>query len=202
MKKFLVAIALTICVAAIGQTEKGRMSVGGNISLDYLSAKSNHFSTDINPEFGIFVDDNLYLGFAWGNSFRVGIRQEDGYSDIDLESRIFSTGIGPKLAYYYPLSEQLYAYSMVSGSVNYLKSTFEYLQFDDVKGKNTYKTNTYKLGAGIGLAFFFSENTSINCELAYAFQKEFISEQQPIASNNEEILGNQIKFNVGFTIYL
>ena len=71
MKKVLLTLsaAVALTFAAHAQTEKGKITLGGNVSYDYSKIKDSNSETNvlgITPTVGYFVNDNFAVGTGLG----------------------------------------------------------------------------------------------------------------------------------------
>lgn len=169
----------TLCLVLMAylcqaQTEKGNWMLGGDIGLG-LGAGGNFFtySGQMNPNLGYFVKDNLALGLKT----RVNIA---GRRDQFSQTYTFS----PFARYYFDTKKEKIK-PFVQGELGY-----EY--FNLKRTGFTFPDHRLKSSLSTGLAFFLSENVSLETSVRYDYRNGL----------DGSIPAHDIGFNLGFQIHL
>lgn len=109
-----VLLALITSIAAKAQTDKGTMSIGGDISYQTTSFSGGGSSTttSLSPSFGYFLSDRLALGLSLGIS----------NTSTTGSPSTSTTSIAPFIRYYKFTSENKFAF-FVHGQIGYSTTT-------------------------------------------------------------------------------
>ena len=193
MKRF-VMVLLTSCLAmgAYAQFEKGTMMVGGSFGADFTTNKSKYdgnsytngkyVDVSFDPQFGIFVINNLAVGGGIGIS--TSSFKED---DTDFKSVTHEFTIQPMARYYLEPGIFFQGKLMFGGATD--KDT-ENGETD----KTEYAVNGWSLSAGY--AIFLNNVVAIEPQLGYG-GKGYRNKDTEVKSVDSGIF-----LRVGFQIYL
>ncbi len=205
---------LTICFFAFSigflnaQTNQGKLLVGISSGSDifdigYTTSKqksdsngsedpSKSFSTNLHPNMGYFIVDNLAIGL----DLSVGLTiYKTGSDDIKITSTNLSAG--PFVRYYVPVSNVL-PFAELRGSFGTHKSKFDYSDntyledFEDNMGIMTF-------GGGIGLAAPLGERVMVDILAGYHSVRYKEREDNV---DNERTINGTLGLEVGFVIIL
>ncbi|ELR73843.1 hypothetical protein C900_00007 [Fulvivirga imtechensis AK7] len=196
MKKFLLVVfALVGFLASVNaQTEKGSITAGGNISIDFEKEKfksgsttvdvGNNTSFTFNPLVGFFIMDGLAAGLE------VNLQTSKFKSDDDtFESKFNAISIGPFVKYYHTSG----AFGM--GSIG----------FGSAKSESTNNNNTNEAEFGLftwrlggGYALFLNDHVSLEPMLSYG---SFVTKDKD-SDQDEKDITNGFQISVGFHIFL
>jgi len=188
----LVLMASCLAIGAFAQFEKGTMMVGGSFGADFKTNKSkydgntytngNYVDVSFDPQFGIFVIDNLAVGGGLGMS--TSAYKED---DSDYKSVTNEFTIQPMVRYY--LKQGIFFQGK--------------LMFGGAKDKTTnngntdvtkYNVNGWSLAAGY--AIFLNNIVAIEPQIGYG-GKGYRNKDTDVKS-----IDNGLFLRVGFQIYL
>ncbi|MCF3111531.1 porin family protein [Niabella sp. CC-SYL272] len=166
-KQVMAVILLFITLTVHGQTEKGRITIGGSSELSFTNGKQNYTmagepSGDIrfrefnfSPYGGYFIMKDLLL------SFQVMLKASKTttvYSNGNTaESRTSAMSLGPNICYYLPVGTQLRPY--VQAGVVYAWSG---------TGDDTNKFSGFTMGGILGGAYFINKQAAVELGLRYA----------------------------------
>jgi len=187
-----------------GQTEKGRVLLGGQTNLTFLS-KSSSWKTDdgsgeyyrtryleITPQIGYFLSNNLLAGILVPLSYKKEF--EDYYS---LKSS--SIDFVPLLQLYFSKSKvKPYIYGA-------LGTGFGKIINDDPDFPSPVKYNTISFiwDVGAGAAFFLNNNVSIDLGFGYAYNSDNIKSKSPIVFDPErKDIDKGFLTEIGVYVYL
>ncbi|GAA0539205.1 outer membrane beta-barrel protein [Chitinophaga japonensis] len=168
--------------AAVAQTQKGNLMVGGNISnfgLDFLDGGGTRFSMDITPKVAYFIKDDLALG---------------GYAKMGLVTAkdagtTTQYGIGA-LGRYFIQDSRVRKLEFSRRARFFLEAN---AGFGGSSNSNTDASTTgLDIGFGPGLAYFITPNVALEALLKYELTVGFGS----------ATTSNRLNLGVGFQIYL
>lgn len=189
MKKLLLlatVIPILSTTAANAQPRKGDWLVGANIAglSGYVDPGVNsHFDVHIVPSAGYFLTNRLAIGTGIGLGYHANSKKIHG----------FNYGVSPFLRYYFSKKEGMelkraYLFTDVSAGYN------GFTQKNKVN--NTKITgNLLNAGAGLGLAYFITQNVSIEG----LFKVNYSTGINGINSNFAQF---RPSLGIGFNIYL
>ncbi len=174
---------------AFSQTEKGTLIVSGKSSLEFIHTKtkislkgtgssydSKVNSFDFMPAVGYFVADNFAVAFS-GN-----------YSHSwDNDSKSNQIILMPTLMYYIPLE---------SSFRPYIQAGFGYVGLTDKDDFDKYSYSGYAFGVGLGLAYFISDNISVDLGIQWIRTK--LTSEKP---KNLKTIDNSLGSVIGFTLF-
>lgn len=188
----MVLMASCLAIGAFAQFEKGTMMVGGSFGADFKTNKSkydgntstngNYVNVSFDPQFGIFVINNLAIGGGLGMS--TSAYKEDG-SDYKTVTNEFT--VQPMVRYY--LQQGIFFQGK--------------LMFGGAKDKTTnngntdvtsYAVNGWSLAAGY--AIFLNNIVAIEPQIGYG-GKGYRNKDTDVKS-----VDNGLFLRVGFQIYL
>lgn len=201
MKKLLLLL-LFVSQFTFSQTNEGTFIFSGNTSANFSQSKtkSGNFETettnfDINPTFGYFVKNNLYIGLAGTFQF------SHVNNDQDFITKSTLTVLMPSVGYYFPVEGKLKPF--VSGSFGYAnlvekyESNFEPIfpdpAFEPIQIE---KFNGFAYALAGGASYFITEHFSLDAQLSY----NFIQVENKNNNNEREVSG--LGFRIGFSIFL
>ena len=193
MKKFvMVLLASCLAAGAYAQFEKGTMMVGGSFGADFKTNKTKYdgntytngkyVNVTFDPQFGIFVINNLAIGGGLGMSTSAYKDDDSDYKEVTNEFTI-----QPMVRYYLQPGVFFQGKMMFGGAKT--KVT------DDGPTDNTeYAVNGWSLAAGY--AFFLNNVVAIEPQLGYA-AKGYRNKDNDVKS-----VDGGVFLRVGFQIYL
>ncbi|WMJ74094.1 hypothetical protein RCC89_13100 [Cytophagaceae bacterium ABcell3] len=149
---FSFLIFLSSSVLCNAQTEKGSYMVGGH---GYASF-TNGFSMLISPNIGYFLADGFVLGA--GPSLTVG--SFTGHKSYSGGLNLFSR-------YYIGLTQSLQMFGQVHGTLRYTHQRVDMRYFFDEDHISISNSFRGKFGGGLGLAYFFTEQVSLEALFRY-----------------------------------
>jgi hypothetical protein len=164
MKKITMLITL-LCITAMAyaQFEKGTMLVGGSLGADFTTEKAkfsgNSITTgkyvefSLDPQFGIFIIDNLAVGGALGFSTYTYNEEGDDYKYVSNEITI-----EPMVRYY--LAQGIFFQGRFILGTSTDKTTE-----DGTTDKDPYTVSGFSLAAGY--AYFLGDHVAIEPQLGY-----------------------------------
>ncbi|MBL4561747.1 MAG: outer membrane beta-barrel protein [Labilibaculum sp.] len=198
MRLIFTICTLFCCTSLLlGQTEKGKIFIGGQSSLSF-SSMDNELKSDLGdedqgstttfefvPQMGYFVADGLVIGAELG--FSSSKEKEDGY-----EYKTSTIALGPFVRYYF-------------GKTNvkpYLHGGFGFGSASEKEegygsDEEDYKLSVYGFGGGVGI--FINEKIAIDLGVGYSSVTVKPDEDY---DGDPKIVTNGIGFNVGFSISL
>ena len=150
MKKLLFGI-LFLCIAqfSFAQTSSGTRLVGidGNIGLNFIENNDDQIFLSLNPSYGVFIQDNLAIGGTLGLEYqKLGSSSSTALSLLPFGRYYFGeTG-----------SYQFFAEAALGLYLQGQKNNF---------GSDNETALRFQLGPGV--AFFLSENVSLDLQLLY-----------------------------------
>ncbi len=160
MKKVFYTINILVILFFLSNTLQaqvgaGTKSVGGSIGISAYTQKVNDIKinssgVNINPGFDYFILDRVAVGvnLSYGIS-----KYKQGENMVDYANSLFA--IGPYGRYYFPLvEEKFYAYGEAGFQLIFGK-------VKDLIRSNSNNYSSYSLYASPGLAYFISENLSM-----------------------------------------
>lgn len=178
----LAFMALLFSTAAMAQTQKGNLMVGGNLSnfaLNFLEGGGTRFQMDITPKIAYFVRDNVALG---------------GYAKFGLitaknQGTSTSYGIGA-LGRYFIENQKVRQLEFSQRSRFFVEANAGFGgNNESLSGANN---NGLDLGIGPGLAYFITPNVALEALLKYELTVGFGS----------ATTSNRLNLGVGFQVYL
>ena len=193
MKRF-VMVLLTSCLAmgAYAQFEKGTMMIGGSFGADFTTNKSKYDGNSVtngkyvdvsfDPQFGIFVINNLAVGGGIGIS--TSSYKED---DTDFKSVTHEFTIQPMVRYYLEPGIFFQGKMMFGGAIDKDSENGE-------TDKTEYAVNGWSLSAGYPI--FLNNVVAIEPQLGYG-GKGYRNKDTEVKSVDSGIF-----LRVGFQIYL
>ena len=196
MKKyFLILLSVWAIQTSYSQTEKGKMFIGGQISLSGSSnsrldtlfgSSSNSVAFTFAPSFGYFIANNVAIGatvmFGTSNSTQNFINQGAGgipSSKLTDKSTSLNLGFGGFACYYINITDKLKAY--FNGGINYTNSTSKYTNiYSNYPGNSSIdqpQINTISLAVTPGLIYFITPKIGIetsfgNMSYSYSSSKD------------------------------
>jgi len=185
---------LTSCLAmgAYAQFEKGTMMIGGSFGADFTTNKSKYDGNSVtngkyvdvsfDPQFGIFVINNLAVGGGIGIS--TSSYKED---DTDFKSVTHEFTIQPMVRYYLEPGIFFQGKMMFGGAIDKDSENGE-------TDKTEYAVNGWSLSAGY--AIFLNNIVAIEPQLGYG-GKGYRNKDTEVKSVDSGIF-----LRVGFQIYL
>ena len=193
MKKF-VMVLLTSCLAigASAQFEKGTLLVGGSFGADFKTNKSKYdgntytngkyVDVSFDPQFGIFVINNLAVGGGLGMS-------TSAYNDDDSDYRSVTNEftIQPMVRYYLDPGVFFQGKLMFGGAKDKTRDNGD-------TDETEYSVNGWSLSAGY--AFFLNNVVAIEPQLGYG-GKGYRNKDTDVKSVDSGIF-----LRVGLQIYL
>ncbi|MDH4092776.1 MAG: autotransporter outer membrane beta-barrel domain-containing protein [Cyclobacteriaceae bacterium] len=192
MKKIaMLFTALCVTTGAFAQFEKGRMLVGGSLEADFTTERSkfdgnsnrtgkySEFSLD--PQFGIFIIDNLAVGGAIGLSTYTYKEDDSDYKYVSNELTI-----EPMARYYLPQGIFFQGMFILGSSSD--KSTN-----NGNTNKDKYAVSGFALSAGY--AYFLMDNVTVEPQLGYR------SKGYKDKSNDVKDVDAGLFIRIGFQIY-
>ncbi len=189
---YLSALLIFVSTNIYGQTEKGKWLVGNSIglmSIGYastsfsvanisLASSSEAFRIGFSPNVGYFILDNMSISIRGNYSYQ-------SYAPRGVGLKVKSVMIGPRINYFIKLNSKLSLYFTASGLFG---SNIVYVQNIEQKGGiQSYIFST-------GLAYFLSDNVSINTEVFYNTSR--LNGNLQVSSNN--LLGIDLGVNFFF----
>ena len=179
MKKvFLFAMFVTAvgAVQSTAQLQKGSVLIGGDLAgFDLGLNEGSTFTMSLTPKVAKFVRDNVALG----------LYVDFGLSTAKGRGTSASYGVGALGRYYFPKAD-----------VNVAKSTRFFTEANvGIEGVNTAggnSTNGLGLGFGPGLAYFVTNDISLESLLKY----------NGIIGFGSSATSSRLQLNLGFQIYL
>lgn len=166
-KPVLTLIFCLMAAAAMAQTAKGTISLGG--ALGIRTEKEEDFDTDagpyvaksstvfIAPSVGFFLADGMELGLNLGfSSTKTKLDPDDG-DVVDLPT-VSETVIGPYFKYYMFTANEKFAFT-VNASLLFGMSKFSPDEGDDVKG------SSLQFSVSPGFSYFFTDKIGLDFEL-------------------------------------
>ena len=150
MKKLLFGILfLSITHLSFSQTSSGNKMVGldGNLSLVFVDNSDDLFNLNLNPNYGVFIQDNLAVGGALGINYQ---------SLSGTSSTAFS--LLPFARYYFaePDTYQFFVEAALGLYLQGQKNSF---------GSDNETALRYQFGPG--MAFFLSDHVSFDLQLLF-----------------------------------
>lgn len=182
-KLTLALTALLFSTAAVAQTQKGNLMVGGNISnfnLNFLGGGGGTaFTMDLTPKIAYFIRDNVALG---------------GYGRLRLET---AKDAGTNTTYGVGVLGRYFVEDKNVRQLEFSKRSRFFLEANAGFGGNNYSesganNNGIDLGIGPGVAFFITPNVALEALLKYELTVGFGS----------ATTSNRLNLGVGFQIYL
>jgi len=179
----LAVMALLFSTAAVAQTQKGNLMVGGDISnfnLNFLGGGGGTaFTMDLTPKIAYFIRDNLALG-GYGR-FSLATAKDQGTNT--------TYGIGA-LGRYFIEDKKVRQLEFSQRSRFFVEATAGF-------GGNNYSetginNNGLDIGFGPGLAYFITPNVALEALLKYELTVGFGS----------ATTSNRLNLGVGFQVYL
>lgn len=202
---------LGIAFLANGQTEKGKILIGGETKLNFTSLNSiwksddgngkegNILNFDFSPQFGLFVKDNFALGVQLPLTYSFEKKENvHKYSST-------SVALAPFIRYYFG-KNNIKPYLHGGVGLGYQKYKYgNYGLYPDSEpdpGFNpildlNYGMFLYELGGGISI--FINEKTSIDVGLGYS---SISSKSLEDNDNNYRIITRGIGLGLGFSVIL
>ena len=192
-------LSFFIYTCVVGQTEQHNFLIGGSMSLNKTNLKwksdneSGDYGTEFNfnlkPSFGFFVADGLAIGLNLDIEFSEENNDEE---DETLKSSMNCLGLFIRY-YFLNLKVKPFLHGDIStGNIN-IKAESSYYGSNSINGSVT------KLDFGGGVAFFFTDNTSL--ELIAYYGNSSVKPNDDNYSNYRQIqsgLGIDIGFNIFF----
>ena len=203
MKKIILlvaAVALSLSSMA-QQTDKLRVLAGGIFNMSFggsnsttnyttgsptKSPTSTTFDFSLTPDVGVFLFKNFALGLQLESS--INSKKQDS-----IKSTNSSFNVGPFVRYYYKMGK-FAPFFQVSYGVGTISTSGTGLTTSKVKGS--------VLGFGPGIALFLNDRIGIEALLNYQHLSQNTDFNGLGGINNVKNIGNNIKFNVGFQVYL
>ena len=192
-KLFLVGAALSICLTATAQIEKGRILASGSLGFNFSNyrdiedgvTESDSKSTSfwLTPRAGIFITDAIMVGTAIG--FSAGMTKYDDGDKYNYSSVSFT----PFVRYYLP--QKFFGQLEVGPGIETDKWDFDSGTDDEDK----YSLLIWSIGAGY--AHFLNDNVSI--EPMISFTSTNYTDRD---NTNQKDKYGDLGFQVGFSIYL
>lgn len=184
---------------SFGQTKQGNFVVSGATGIQFINSnsksiydgktnysyKTNSFS--ISPSFAYFVTDNLAIGLS--GSFNSYSEKEEG-NNYDYSST--SSLIMPMLLYYIPMEDNVRPFLQVGAGIS--SSSDKYNESGGYSDKSSSSGTAFNIGAG--LAYFVSENISLNFGVSYTKSKTTDGDNKKSETQDGNFGGN-----VGLSIY-
>lgn len=189
-RQSLILLAFFICMSVYSQTEKGKMFIGGQISLsttsnpglDTLSTVDRTaFSIKISPNFAYFIKDN----FAIGGNFSLGYSNSTNeYAYINQvaylqtdKSNSTSIGIGGFARYYAKITDKFFFFMHGGATYTYQKDKSDqtYINLSHTLENKQTHSNTIAVALSPGLVYFVTPKLGIQAtfgELAYSFTSQ------------------------------
>ena len=178
-KSFFILFAVFLMQTAYSQTEKGKMFIGGQLSLtrntnsvldSLISIDNNTGGFSISPDFGYFIKDNLAIGATL--SFETS-DQTQNYNDYQFSSstktinkyNTTSYGVGLFARQYYNITGNFKFY--LNGGINYeYQTTMTSTKFTNPYPNNypynqENHINNYSINITPGLVYFISPKIGI-----------------------------------------
>lgn len=196
MKKFLLVVfaLFGFLVTTNGQTEKGSIMAGGNISLNIQNEKiktgsttfdvGNSTSFTFNPTGGYFFIDGLAAGLD------INLQTSKFKSDDDsYESKSTTISIGPFVKYYH--SSNFFG----MGSIGFGSSKSEVTNNGN-SGEAELGVSRWRLGAGYAL--FLNDHVSLEPMLSYGA----LTFKDKDADPESKDISSGLQFSIGFQIFL
>ncbi|MBW7914984.1 MAG: outer membrane beta-barrel protein [Taibaiella sp.] len=189
MKKLLLLIAVVPAITATvahAQPRKGDWMVGANIAglSGYVDpGVKSHFDIHIVPSAGYFFTNRLAIGTGVGLGYHANSKKAHG----------FNYGVSPFLRYYFSKKEGMVAkkaYLFTEVSAGYNGYTYSD-KVNNVKLTN----NALHAGGGAGLAYFITQNVSIEGLFK-------VNYSTGINGINNNLAQFRPSLGIGFNIYL
>lgn len=176
----LVMFAMLFGSAAMAQTQKGNLMVGGdltNFGFNFQKG-STKFDFNLTPKLGYFIKDDLAIG---------------GYVNFGLST---AKGAGSTVDYGIGAFGRYFINDKNVKKLEFSKRARFFVEanagFAGTNPASGASTNGLNLGAGPGLAYFITPNVALEALVKYDL----------IVGFGNSVTSNQLGFNLGFQIYL
>lgn len=179
MKKLLIAFLLLLTsVGTYAQFNKGRMLVGGQLSLtNHLDSEFKGTSFSLTPQFGYFVINNLAVGA--GINYSAQKIKSDDYSYFSN-----SLQFQPFVRYYFKPGIFVHgSYAIGAGKTEWTSDESSY--------------NIYSWNTSVGYAIFLNDHVAIEPMLGYNWYTV-----NGKGTDGTKASSSSLFFQVGFQIYL
>jgi hypothetical protein len=207
---FLCALILLVGFSAQAQTEKGKMFIGGQVSLsgnngtdsDTLnSSTSDYFQIEIIPGYGYFIRDNFALGADINFLYANDIRNYTYPHQIPSEQTMKATrlGIGGDIfaRYYAKIVAGLYFTATAQAGYRHQSTTNErsnndasYVYPPEYPAKQTISSNKFSISVVPGLAYFITPKIGIHCSFGNLYYSYSASENISLSNGNKSHSNN------------
>ncbi len=218
MKKIRFILSTIVLCMAINvlyaQTEKGKFMIGAKSDMSLLFGSSKTEVTtqgqtvsndgpkttnfNIMPSAGYFFIDGLAGGIAFNLQFDHSKSEQTNLngSSVDLNDNTTTFLIGPFVRYYFQIEK---VQPFVQGNISFgsMKEKYDYFDGSSV-ATDDMKFNLLNWGLGAGVAFFLTDNVSIDGTLGY----NNVTSTYKDGDNKSKGISNSFGFDFGFTIYL
>jgi hypothetical protein len=179
---FVVLLSLFSVSALYSQTEKGKISIGGQTNLNFSTLSTKYtYQTRFNmsPQVGYFIMNRMLIGFQVPVSFSKETIHDFGlYSGS--ENIKTTMELTPFLSYYFSTGKLKPYISTKAG-------------FGSEKSKistSTTESSIFSYGGGVGLACFLNERVSLNYYIGYL----------SMTTREDETRG--LESDIGISVYL
>jgi outer membrane protein len=180
MKKLIIALLMLLTSATTyAQFNKGRMLVGGQLSLNTTSPDADYkgVSFSLAPQFGYFVVNNFAVGAGINYSAQKNKSDYSSYFSTSLQFQ-------PFVRYYFKPGIFVHgSYGIGAGRTEFTSDNVSY--------------NLYSWTAAAGYAIFLNDHVAIEPMLGYKW--DTLNEK---ATDGQKISSSALYFQVGFQIYL
>ncbi len=181
MKKISIITALVFTASiAFGQTQKGNILIGANLSNISLNFQEGNtqFGFNLTPKAGWFIKDNTALGVE----VNLGLSTQKGATSVNY-------GVGGFGRRYFGNEA-----SRLTRTTKWFLEANAGIYGTNLSGDNITSTSTNGLGvgAGPGIAYFLSENIALEALAKYNLTVGF----------GNSTTNNNIGIGLGFQIYL
>lgn len=193
-----------VIISINGQTEKGKVLLGGQTNLTFLATSSSWKTDDgsgdydktryleITPQIGYFLSDNLLAGILVPLTYK---KEFENYYSI----KSFSTNFVPLLQLYFGKSK-VKPYIFGALGLGFGKIIND---DSDFPSPIKYKVKSFIWDVGGGAAFFMNDKVSIDLGLGYAYNSDNIRSKSPLVFQPERTdINKGFVTEIGIYVYL
>jgi hypothetical protein len=191
---FLLLFSSFFLTSSAQDIYKGSIIMGGDLNFTYTTSTAktsglhtgnykqpNDYMLSARPKVGYFIIKNLAVGIEV---------QYDLHSTSDTSYPSTNTLFaGPFARYYVGISDNTMLFAEIAPGFGVTTSS---------KGNNSTSTSAISVGVGPGIAFFISENVSLEALLQY----RYLNSSYDLAGDKITLTTSRINFGFGFQYYI